>query len=323
MAEVSILLATYNGAAYLPEQLESIAAQRGDIAWTLLWRDDGSSDGTPALLDAFGQRGGAVRRVTEPAGRAGAARSFLALLAAAPESDGYAFCDQDDVWLPDKLERAMRALSAAPAGRPAIYCGRQRLVDAALRPIGFSPLPRRPLGFSNALVQNVVTGCTAVLNPAARRLLLAAPAIPAGSMHDWWCYLLVTGAGGMVIFDPEPAMLYRQHGANVVGSQGSVLHRALGAFRRGAKAFLDVFDAHLAALEQARPLLSPEALRVLDALRDIHAAGPAERLARLRRAGLYRQGLLEDLVLRFWFLAARQAVPGRPAVSPGAPSQPR
>lgn len=300
MPDVVILLSTYNGARFLPEQLGSLAAQEGLGGTALLWRDDGSTDGTRALLEGFALPGGRVREAAELSGRLGAARSFLALLAAAPEAPFYAFCDQDDVWLPRKLARAVEQLARLPADQPAFCCGRQQLVDASLQPLGLSPVPRRPLGFGNALAQNVATGCTMVLNAAARRLMAAAPPPPAGSIHDWWCYLMVTGAGGQVIFDPEPGILYRQHGGNVIGAAPSLPRRAIGAMRRGAPAFLRLFYGHLDALAEAQGLLTPDAAKRIAVLRGSRDAGPLARLRAARQAGLYRQTLSEDLVLRAW-----------------------
>lgn len=301
LPRVAILLATYCGEAFLPEQLASIAAQRG-VDWELLWRDDGSSDRTVAIADAFGasQPAGRVQRCDGIAGRLGATRSFLALLAEAPnDTPFFAFCDQDDVWLPGKLARATTALAALPPGRPAFYCARQKLVGPALEPLGLSPALRRPPGFANALVQNIATGCTMVLNAAARRLVLDGPAPPDGTLHDWWCYLLVTGAGGTVIRDEEPALLYRQHGANAVGATDNALTRLLGALRRGAGAYVTRITTQAEALERA-PHLTEDAKRLLLVMRRLRESGPFGRIAALRQGGFYRQGRLEDLILLAW-----------------------
>ncbi|MCQ4159633.1 glycosyltransferase [Roseomonas sp. GC11] len=308
---VQILLATYQGERYLPDLLESLLRLEPGTPWHLLWRDDTSADATPALLAAFAERHGRASRLPEEgARRLGATGSFMALLRGAPEdAPGYAFCDQDDVWLPHKLARALERLRALPADRPALYCGRQKLVDATLGDLGLSPRPLRPLGLRNALVQNVVTGCTAVLNPAARRLMLAAPPPPQGALHDWWCYLVVSAAGGTVIFDEEPGLLYRQHGGNMVGSQGSLAARARAAARRGPARFMNLMAAHIAALEGAPQ--TPEARRVLGLLREMPAQSAPARLWRLWRAGLYRQGVVENLALWAWVLACRPAVPGQ------------
>ena len=315
MRDVVILLSTYNGARFLPEQLDSIGRQEGAFPRALFWRDDGSTDGTPELLRAARLPGCRVLEATALTGRLGAARSFLALLAASPGAAFHAFCDQDDVWLPDKLARATARLDALPEEVPALYCGRQQLVDAELRPVGLSPLPRRPPGFANALVQNIATGCTVVLNAAARRLMLAAPPPPPGSMHDWWCYLLVSGAGGQVLFDADPCILYRQHGANVVGAPRALLGRGIAAFRRGPQAFLRLLHGHLEALAGAEGLLTPEAAAKVSVLREAFAAGPLRRLRALRQAGVYRQTLAEDLTLRAWCLLGADG-PGKRGENP-------
>lgn len=153
MGRTAILLSTYNGQRFLSGQLDSLRAQTHED-WVLYWRDDGSSDTSPAILHDFLARlpPGRVMPLTDP-GRYGATESFLRLLRAAVR-DGYetlAFADQDNVWLSDKLARGIAALGAVPATVPALYFARQRLVDTELRPLGWSPPVRGPLGFPAAL----------------------------------------------------------------------------------------------------------------------------------------------------------------------------
>jgi glycosyltransferase involved in cell wall biosynthesis len=293
---VTVLLATYQGERYLPAQLESLVAQQG-VDWTLVWRDDGSTDGTVALLEDFAGRTGRARRLAVPAGRAGVFRSFMALLAAAETSELIAFCDQDDVWLPRKLARAAAAFAAVPSGVPAVYCSRQQLVDAALQPIGLSPLPQRPPDFANALVQNIATGCTMVMNAPARALMLSAP-MPARTLHDWWCYLLVSGCGGTVLYDEEPSLLYRQHGGNLVGAPAGSLTRGWRAMKHGPRGFLDLLAHHLDALGAA-PLTAKARAR-LRAMLGLASRSPWRRVSALRQAGVYRQTAKEMMVLYLW-----------------------
>lgn len=294
-----VLLATFNGAAFLAEQLRSLRAQT-DPDWVLLARDDLSTDGTAAILDGFAAacRPGQVRRLEAGGDRLGALGNFMALLRAAPPGWRYAFCDQDDVWLPGKLARAAAALAGQPAASPALYCARQRIVDGALAGQRLSPPVRRPPSLRNALVQNIATGCTIVMNGAARDAILAAPP-PATTLHDWWAYLVTTAVGGRVLFDPEPVMLYRQHAANVVGTAPGVLDRAVRAARRGPQRFMRLLLAHVEALLR-HPSLTPEARGLLLDLATLPQAGRLGRLALLRRSGLYRQGLLEQAALHAW-----------------------
>lgn len=302
---VAILLATYNGAAYLAEQLESFVTQE-HRDWTLFWRDDGSSDTTVAIMRAFTARIGPDRceQVATPNGRLGVLGSFLALLrAAAPglgERDAIAFADQDDVWLPQKLARGMAALAAA-ADRPTLYCARQALVDAALRRIGLSaPLTITP-GFPASLTQNVAAGCTTLLNRAAA-LLVAGSEPPEETLHDWWSYILISAAGGPIIADPEPTILYRQHAGNTIGAGASRLRRAIAAARRGPGPFMRDFSRHVDSLTQHTALLTQAARQDLEVLRRAVNGGPWSRLVALRLPGLRRNHWSEGLLFRLWFL---------------------
>jgi hypothetical protein len=176
-----------------------------------------------------------------------------------------------------------------------LYCARQRIVDAALREIGLSPQVRRPPSLRDALVQNIATGCTVIMNDAARRAILAAPA-PATTLHDWWSHLVVTAVGRHVIFDPTPVILYRQQAANVVRAVPSVADRALRALRRGPERFMRLVMAHIEALLR-HPDLTPDARRLLLELSSLPQTGCFGRLAMLSRSGLYRQTMLEQAAL--------------------------
>jgi hypothetical protein len=312
LPRVAVLLSVYQGDRFLPAQLGSIAQQRG-VDWRIIWRDDFPARPTLSIGRFIMGHGGRVEPdPVGPAEHLGVGASFLRLLASVPEDVAFAaFADQDDVWLPDKLRRACDSLATVPDHIPAMACGRQTLVDQALLPIGLSPLPGRRLGFRNAIVQNVATGCTIVLNRAARHLLLDMPP-PVGALHDWWCYLAVSAVGGQVLFDTEPSILYRQHAANVVGAQRTLLRRATAAAARGPRPFLQAMSNQMEALMQHRPRLTPDARHTLDVLHEARAASPLQRLRALRHSGAYRQRRAEDAVLKLWFAllplpAAREA----------------
>ena len=300
---VAILLSTYNGAAYLPAQLRSFQDQT-HRDWVLYWRDDGSADATVAQLDAFAAAEPRCRRLQGPPGHLGATASFLTLLRDALPllADGMvAFADQDDVWLPDKLARGVAGLAGDPG--PALYCARQTLVDAGLRRLGASPALGSEHRFPAALARNVAVGCTVLLNrPAAR--LVAASTAPPGAFHDWWCYVLVTAAGGACHCDPAEVILYRQHGSNAVGAAAAAPRRALAAGRRGPGAFMDQLRAMLDALAAQPEALTGTARADVERLRNALTTG---MLARARvlwalRARLRRTNLAETVLFRLWFL---------------------
>jgi hypothetical protein len=275
--------------------------------WVLYWRDDGSSDTTLAVMAEFAARVGDERcvRVLEPQGRVRPAASFVALLRAAVPVLGpaeyLAFADQDDVWLPDKLSRGVRALAGADPTVPTLYCARLVVVDAQLQLFLATRISQRECGFPASLTQNVATGCTVLLNRTAAALV-ATSAPPDGTLHDWWSYLLVTAAGGQVLVDEGVVALYRQHGGNVVGMASSELRRAVAALRRGPGAFVTVLRGHVRALV-AQPGLLTEAnhatvVRIQAALQ----GGFRQRLRALGIPGLRRRGRLETLLFRVWFL---------------------
>lgn len=220
---VHILLATYNGASYLTEQLESIARQTHS-AWTLTVSDDGSTDETMDIVQHF------ATQVTQPVSmlqgpKAGSSTpNFCYLLAQAPadnEQDLYAFCDQDDVWHDDKLERAVNWHTLHPSQPIRLYCGRTQFVNEKLHPIGLSPNIKRPPNFGNALVQNIASGNTMVFSHAilrAQKKVLPQHCV----WHDWTTYIVATAIGGLVWFDEKPSLLYRQHERNVIGANNGI-----------------------------------------------------------------------------------------------------
>jgi len=207
---VGVVLSTFNGAKHLLDQVASVLAQR-DVSVELSVRDDGSTDDTLGLLRSAPFHDG---RVTVDAGRhLGPSRSYLTMLAASPgDVDFVALCDQDDVWLEGKLARAASWLRDIDG--PAMYCSAVKVVDEGLRPLGVHRTCRRGPSLENALVQNIATGCTIVLNRSALPLFRTVPQHPV--MHDAWIYA-VCAAVGTVRYDPATWVLYRQHQANTIG----------------------------------------------------------------------------------------------------------
>lgn len=302
---VTILLASFNGGKHLAAQLDSIAAQ--DLTdWRLIISDDGSVDDSRVICSAFRDRMGSDRvRLIDGPGR-GATQNFLHLIGAAPAGAAIAFSDQDDVWLPHKMSRAMSHLSGQVS--PTLYCARTLICDAALENRKPSRLFARPHGWRNALVQACTPGNTSVLNPQAATLLkqglteALARDLPA---HDWWSYQLVTGAGGTILFDAEPGLLYRQHDHNVMGRNDT----PRGRLRRMTMLMQGEYGGWLAthadALAALSHLLTSENRAILQRFAAmLQDSGPAA-LRKLHRLGLYRQTRDGDLALKAAALTGR------------------
>ena len=309
---VHVLLATYNGERHLAQQWASIEAQQG-VSVVLHVGDDGSTDGTRALLQRLATaRSGAVTEVRwlQAPPRRSACRNFLQLLANAlrlyPDAAWVAYCDQDDIWLPGKLLRAVEALAPAGHVRPALYGGRTLSVDEDDREQGVSQLFRAPPCFRNAMAQSIMGGNTMLLNGAAARLV-AGSADAELTAHDWFTYQLVSGAGGLLHYDERPFVRYRQHGKNHVGSNigwRAVLRRLRRMFF--GRHYTQWNDLHVAALRQRADALTVENRRILAAFHHArHEPAPWDRLAWLRRSGVFRQPGIQQFILWVGCLARR------------------
>ena len=301
--KVVILLATYNGDRFLDDQLGSFAQQR-HANWELVVSDDGSTDRSLALLDRFRQNAAQSVSVVSGPG-SGFWRNFLSLLQRQTSGDYFALSDQDDIWLPDKLVNAVRFLKTVDPAVPAVYFTRTQLIDDDNRVIGLSRLFLRPPGFRNALVQNIGGGNTMVLNRAAYALLNAVPPDIEIVSHDWWIYQVVTGAGGVARYDPEPGLQYRQHGQNIVGSNLGLAARLSRLQAMMAGRVVSWNDVNVAALNRIRHLLTPDNLMVLDRFAQARHAPSLAKPFHLLRAGVYRQNLIETAGLYAGALVGR------------------
>ncbi|MBU2887570.1 glycosyltransferase family 2 protein [Gilvimarinus agarilyticus] len=290
-------MATCNGANFLREQLDSIGAQTHKN-WCLWVSDDNSTDATPTLLKEYqGKFVDRVRIVPGPA--RGVAENFLSLVyQSGLDADYFSYCDQDDIWLENKIERALEQLASVDSSIPAVYFSRTLLVTEDNKPICESGVHAFPPGFCNALVQNIGPGNTMVFNRAARELLCEAR-ISQTVYHDWWTYMLVTGAGGEVIYDDEAVLVrYRQHQRNVIGTGVGWMARARRAVQLIAGDYKSWNDINVRSLESSRSLLNGPNQAAFDnfcrARRDVFKS-----VFYLRKSGVYRQTLLENIALYF------------------------
>lgn len=227
---VFILLSTYNGSLYLARLLDSLRAQT-ESNWRLLVRDDGSTDSTISIVRLAANVDSRIEILTDNLGRLGVTRSFEALMTEALSrgADFFALCDQDDVWLPEKLATLSTALLDGPcAAQPALAFSDLVVTDAKLNVLNpsFFALSHAGDAWVNPgkwlLLQNLVPGCAMVGNQELLRRCLPMPSTAV--IHDWWV-LLCAASMGRVISVPEPLILYRQHGANTIGAE-SYLRKA-------------------------------------------------------------------------------------------------
>lgn len=253
--QIAVLLATYNGARFLREQLESLFRQTCED-FHLYVRDDGSTDDTLKIVGEFAQKyPDQVSVIDDGEGRLGAAHSFMNLLDQV-DSEFYMFCDQDDVWLDTKIEKTLEHMLGLNQNMPVVVATDLQVVDENLNKIKDSFNADLKIDVFRKhpellYVRHVVTGCTMMINEAAKNISL--PFSPLATMHDEWIALCTHFGNGTISILDKATVLYRQHSANAVGAEESTkgfVHRvgsARGRSHFGAlyKLVHEVFDVSL------------------------------------------------------------------------------
>ena len=286
---ICILMSTYNGEKFLAEQLQSIEDQTHKN-WRLVISDDGSSDNTLVIAKQFQQKWGNDRLEIRQGPQQGFCQNFLSMACDSDiRADLYAFSDQDDVWMADKLARAVAYFEASNESQlPRAYGSRTKIVDEALNPLGFSPEFTLPRSFRNALVQSIAGGNTQVFNQATKQLFEQAGSQKVVS-HDWWLYQIVKGAGGIFYYDPNPTLLYRQHSNAIVGANSSFRARLDRIFYVLNGRFKNWNTINYTALCNIRHLLTKDSQDILDIFGTFRGAHFKDRIRLLEVCGLYRQ----------------------------------
>ena len=256
---VEILLSTYNGERFIEEQVNSILNQSYKD-WHLTIRDDGSTDATVALLNKIASSYSDKISVIDDKNNLGCKKSFETLLTNA-DAEYYMFCDQDDVWLEDKIQHAVETLEKAvgkDSDIPCVVCSDLRLVDGDLNDLGitFWQATKTNVHILNTpeklSVNNYVAGCTMLFNIAAKKV-----STPFGihcTMHDAWIALKALASSGRVVISPYADILYRQHGGNTVGA--TKVENRLHYWYRKAVSLKSVLKNNYSNYQQAHEILS-------------------------------------------------------------------
>ncbi|MFV0465938.1 MAG: glycosyltransferase family 2 protein [Lachnospiraceae bacterium] len=295
--KVQILMSTYNGEEYIREQMDSILSQNYQDV-DILVRDDGSSDDTFVILKEYEEYHQNVR--VYKGENIGINKSFFELLKCSDDHAQYiGFCDQDDYWLPEKIERAVEKLEQISG--PALYCGAKTLVDENLNVLEKQPRQNVRPGFGNAVIESICSGCTSLMNQELVTILKSR--LPEDVIHhDWWCYMAATYLGDMY-YDEHSYIYYRQHASNEVGASGSPLAmirakaRDLKKRHGDLKKQLKDFKSFYQGMGDSRK----------DTLIDsiLRAESISGRISIQFNTDWYRQTTLDNLVVRVLFLVNR------------------
>lgn len=301
---IEIPLATYNGAAYLQQQLDSIRAQSNNN-WRLLIRDDCSTDSTPEILNNFLRHNpGQVILLDNEGKRLGAKENFSELLARST-APYVMFCDQDDVWLPHKIEATHAKMAELEAmhgnDKPLLVHTDLKVVadDLSIRADSLWNYqlsdPRRGDFLNKLLLQNVATGCSVMINRPLRDLALPIPA--EAVMHDWWL-VLTAAALGHIGYVAEPTALYRQHGHSEIGAQQwgpiRVIREYLDTDSRRSIA-LAITNQAAALLQRYEDMLPAPQREMLSVFVNLDRMNFVMRRLSSMKYGFYYTGLLRNI----------------------------
>ena len=214
---LAIIIGFYNGNSYLFDQLKSILSQSHKNIKIFIFNDNSPEKIFESKIKSDKILNSIISIINRDK-NLGYAKFSLGLKDVGSSFDYYAFCDQDDIWEIDKTSEALKHISEFNPSKPVLYCSRTTYYTKdCSRIIGSSKDFKKEKSFKNALIQNIAGGNTIVMNKKARNLVVKSLICDEYISHDWWCYLLVTAAGGNIIFNSKKSVKYRQHKKKPIG----------------------------------------------------------------------------------------------------------
>lgn len=298
---IDIVISVYNGASYLEEQIISLMGQDYKKI-NILVRDDDSTDNSIDIIKKIHKNfPDKIKIVVEDSGRIGPIQSFSKLLSRC-ESNYLMLCDQDDIWLPYKISKTLSSMHAAEqrygSTIPILVHTDLNVVDKELSQIAPSFFkyqnlnPRLGMKLNRQMVQNVVTGCTVMINRPLANLALPIP--ENAVMHDRWL-ALVAALFGHVVYLDEATILYRQHSENSVGANRWGVRRVMHQARSIEAAHKSIIRSSRQAqelLHRYRDLMTHEQYSVVEACAQLPYMSKTQRIATMVKYNFYKHGFI-------------------------------
>lgn len=300
--KVACILAYYNGSKYIKDQLQSIINQKQEsFELNIFISDDNSGESFPSLENLIIEKDIDLKIFYRNSNcNLGYAKNFIySLKLLYSKFDFYCFSDQDDIWLSEKLEKAIGSIEKFSTEKPILYGGRTTYYDAECsKKLGYSVLFKKKPSFCNALIQNIAGGNTMVFNNHASKIITKSITRKFDIVsHDWWCYQIISGAGGIVYYDKSSFIKYRQHGENEVGANRSkraklsrIISLLLGNFRIWNS--INYYN-----LNKNKILLTKENQIILSKLLASRKYSLFRRIISFQFIGIYRQTIFGNLAL--------------------------
>lgn len=307
LPKVTILLSTYNGEKYIIEQLDSLITQTYPNICILI-RDDASTDSTVHLINDYIKQhpDHSINWLSDiPNHNLGYQKSFWSLLQNCPESDYYSFCDQDDIWFPDKVASGVQALNHYDSQTPLLYTSSVDYYSMDLQFMGHSQKISLPVTLKDVLFYCPAFGFTVMINDSLRRTALSSVSKYDNIPHDNWC-LKIAASLGTIIYNDTPCAKYRRHNATATFSSSSKLDALSYWFKSEilSSKFQEYYFYITNFMNEFYPVLSSEDLHMLS-LFSIQKATPLTWFKRLFFPHRLRPTLGGEIALRICFLLNR------------------
>lgn len=305
MSTVAIIMATYNGEQYVEEQIHSILASTYQD-FELFIFDDGSKDSTPLKVEKIVAEYPSKVHLFRNETNLGVAGNFLQALCRTT-MDYVMFCDQDDVWKPNKIAvtlKRMRHMEAQNGkGIPMAVFTDANVVDKDLKEINASffcsnHLNPRKTDLAHLLMENKLIGCTVMVNAALRKILQGNRIPEKEKYHDWWV-ALIAAAFGKIGYVNDKTLSYRQHGGNLVGGSGftAYLSNRLASLKSQRTAILALEDQAAEFLSLYGEQLNEETRYIFRTFSELRQESYLQRRLLLLRMGYLKSGLIRNIGL--------------------------
>ena len=298
LAKVAIILGFYNGNKFLVEQLKSIISQTQNNLKIFIFNDK-STQKILNLEKAYLRNSNRKITLVNRKENHGFAKNFLlGLKDVGANFDYYAFSDQDDIWEDNKIEDAVKEISKFDFSKPVLYCSRTAYIsNDASKEIGSSRNFQKNAIFKNALIQNIAGGNTIVMNKKARNLVVSSLNCREFVSHDWWCYQIISAAGGKIIFSSKKSLKYRQHDKNLIGGNNSFKEKSIRFRKFFSGSFKIWVDINLDNLKVNRELITERNMIVLKTfIKARESKNIFKKLKLYLKSGVYRQTFSENII---------------------------
>ena len=297
-SKIAIILGFYEGYEFINKQLKSIFDQTHQN-FIIFVSDDNSKNSFSIEKLNISERNKKKIRVGFRNKNIGYAKNFLnALVSINDYFDYYAFSDQDDIWYPQKLEKAIKSLEKYPDNQANLYGSRTELIGASEdMKIGKSIEFKKSPSFQNALTQNIFGGNTMVFNRTAFDLICSSKINQKIIAHDWWCYQIISGAGGNVFYDKNIYLKYRQHNNNIIGSNISLKNKWDRLVKVLNGEFKKQNTINLAAIKNNENLLTKKNKNCLNNFIRSRNSNLIDRVLFFIKSKVYRQTTIGNIFL--------------------------